>query len=350
MQWLDSGYFGYSLRTHLSAVSVFLVFLLGFRVARSVILERLRALAAKTTTKIDDLVVDLLDMIRSPEQYLVAFWLATRPYTFPDWLEKGFRAVVVVAVTFRAVTMLQRALVFTLSAATDVAAPGGAQTRRTLTLLASTTVWIVAVLFVLSNLGFNISSMIAGLGIGGIAVALAAQAVLGDLFSAVAIWLDRPFELGDAISFDGFSGTVEDIGIKTTRVRATSGELLIVPNAGLTSAKIQNFKRMAERRVVIPLNVAYKTPVDTLARLPDLVERLARKDERIRFERAHLDKLSESSIDLELVYWVRTADYGVHMAVKQQLLLSILKALEAEKVEIPFPHRTVLLANPPTAS
>ncbi|MBI5201419.1 MAG: mechanosensitive ion channel family protein [Elusimicrobia bacterium] len=349
MELLETGYFGYTLRTHLSALSVFLGFLLGFRLARGLVLERLRALAAKTTTKIDDLIVELLDMVRTPEQYLVAFWLATRPYAFPDWLEKGFRAVVVIAVTFRAVTMLQRALAFGLTAATDDTAPGGAQTRRTVTLLANATVWIVAVLFVLSNLGFDITSMIAGLGIGGIAVALAAQAVLGDLFSAVAIWLDRPFELGDAISFDGFSGSVEDIGIKTTRVRAASGELLVVPNASLTSTKIQNFKRMAERRVVLPLQVSYKTPLETLARLPGLVEAIVKKDDRLRFDRAHVDKLSESSIDLEVVYWVRTDDYGVHMAAKERLLLAVLKALEQERVEIPYPHRAVIMTGP-TAS
>lgn len=347
MEWLAGEYFGYSLRTHLTAASVFLLFLLGFRVARGFILNRLRALAARTTTRIDDLVIEMLDMIRTPEQYLVAFYLAARPYAFPAWLERGFRAVVVVTVTYRAVTLLQRALVFALTQATDDTAPGGAQTRRTMTLLTNTAVWAVAALFVLSNLGFNVTSMIAGLGVGGIAVALAAQAVLGDLFSAVAIWLDRPFETGDFIAFDTFAGTVEDIGIKTTRVRALSGELLVVPNSSLTSTKIQNFKRMAERRVVVPLGVAYKTPIDTLARLPGVVEAIVRKDDRARFERVHVDKLNESSIDLELVYWVRSADYGAHMAVKQQLLIAVLRAFEAEKVEIPFPHRSVLLTSLP---
>ncbi|MBI4348069.1 MAG: mechanosensitive ion channel family protein [Elusimicrobia bacterium] len=344
MELLGRETFGYSLQTHLTAVGVFLLFLAGFRLGRAVVIDRLRALASRTSNKLDDLVIELLDMIRTPEQYLVAFYLATRPYTLPVWLHRGFRAVVVVSVTYRAVTMLQRAVVFALAAATDDPKdPAALHTRRTMTLIVNSAIWVLAVLFALSNLGFNITSMVAGLGIGGIAVALAAQAVLGDLFSAVAIWLDRPFELGDFIVFDGFMGTVEDIGIKTTRVRALSGEMLIVPNASLTSARIRNFKRMRERRVVIPIGVDYRTPVDTLARLPGIVEAIVRKDDRLRFEQVFVDKLGESSIDLELVYWVRSADMAVHMAAKQELVLSILKAVQTEGVEIPFPHRTVIL-------
>lgn len=344
MNWLGRDYLGYSLQTHLTAVGVFLLFLGGFKLGRAVVVDRLRAIVSRTANKVDDLVIELLDMIRTPEQYLLAFYLATRPYVLPPWLHRGFRAAVVVTLTYRAVTMLQRALVFALTAATDEAKdPAAIHTRRTMTLIVNAAVWVLAALFVLSNLGFNISSMIAGLGIGGIAVALAAQAVLGDLFSAVAIWLDRPFELGDFIVFDGFMGTVEEIGIKTTRVRALSGEMLIVPNASLTSARIRNFKRMHERRVAMPIGVDYKTPVDTLARLPAIVEALVRKDERLRFERVHVDRLGESSIDLELVYWVLSADFAIHMAAKQELLLAVLKAFAKEGVEIPFPRRTVVL-------
>jgi small-conductance mechanosensitive channel len=333
----------------LTAAATFAVVLGGFLLGRRVLVGRLRWLAERTDTKVDDLVVDLLEMIRNPECYLVAFYAATRPLTLPLWLDRGFRAGVVLAVTYRAATMLQRAALFAIEEGLlkeRQKDAGYVHTARTLGYLANAAVWACALLFALSNLGFNVTSMLAGLGIGGIAVALAAQAVLGDLFSAIALYLDRPFVAGDAITFGDTTAVVERIGFKTTRLRALGGELLVVPNSSLTSARIQNWRYLHERRVVLALSAAYGTPRPKLAALPAALRAVivAAGGDKARVDRVHLKALAASSIDFELVYYVLTSDYAEHMDIQQRVLLGALELFEREGVEIPFPTQTVHVA------
>ena len=333
----------------LTAAGTFAAVLGGFLIARRLVVGRLRWLAERTETKIDDLLVDLLEMIRNPECYLVAFYAASRPLTLPLWLDRGFRGAVVLAVTYRAATMLQRAALFAVEEGLlkdrhkDVSY---VHTSRTLAYVANAAIWACALLFALANLGFNVSSMLAGLGIGGVAVALAAQAVLGDLFAALAIFLDRPFVIGDAITFGDTTGVVEKIGFKTTRLRALGGELLVIPNASLTSAKIQNWRYLRERRVVQTYSVSYETTRAKLAGLPAALRAViaAAGGDKVRVDRVHLKALGASSVDFEAVYYVLTSDYAEHMDIQQRVLLGALELFEREGVEIPFPTQTVHVA------
>ena len=204
--------------------------------------------------------------------------------------------------------------------------------------------WAVGLIFLLDNLGFNISAVVAGLGIGGIAVALAAQAMLGDLFSYFAILLDKPFELGDTISIADFTGTVEKIGIKTSRIRSVTGEQVIFSNSDLTKSRVHNFKRMEERRIVFKLNVAYDTPKDTLAALPDMIKTIISGISNVRFDRAHLSSLDDWAVTFEIVYFVISADYTLYMDIQQQIYLSTLALCEEKKISLPYPTQTVAIA------
>lgn len=343
---LERLYFGNTARQYLVGGGVFLAALCGFILLRRVVIGRLRWLAERTATKIDDLLVDLLEMIRIPECYLVAFYAATRPLFLPGWLNHGFRAIVIVVVTFRLVTMLQRLAAYSLTAGLfkdSSQDPAYEHTVKTVSYLVNALIWVGAAVFTLDNLGFSVSSMLAGLGIGGIAVALAAQAVLGDLFAAVAIYLDRPFVIGDAIAFGDTSGTVLRIGFKTTRLRALSGEELVIPNSVLASAKVQNFRHLRERRVGVKISVAYGTSAESLARLPSEMRGLLEQagGDKARVDRVHLQGLGPSSIDFELVYFVLSADYGLHMDISQRFHLALLAHLESRGIEIPFPTKTV---------
>jgi len=202
-------------------------------------------------------------------------------------------------------------------------------------------VWSIALLLIFQNLGFDITALIAGLGVGGIAVALAAQSVLGDLFSSLAIILDRPFEVGDFIVFGEQSGTVEKIGIKTTRIRALSGEQIAVSNSDLVKTRVHNFKRMKERRVVLVLGVTYDTPADKLERIPSMVTEIIEKQEQVRFERAHFRSFGNSALEFEVIYWVLSADYTVFMDMQQAINFAIFRALQNEGVEFAFPSQTL---------
>ncbi len=201
-------------------------------------------------------------------------------------------------------------------------------------------VWSLALLLLFENLGFDVTALVAGLGIGGIAIALAAQSVLGDLFSSLAIVLDRPFEVGDFIVFGDQNGTVEKIGIKTTRIRSLSGEQIACSNTDLMNSRIHNFKRMAERRIVLVLGVTYDTPRSKLERIPPMVKEIVEGQTQARFDRAHFRSFGDSALEFEIVYWVLSADYTVYMDVQQAINFAILRGFEEEQIGFAFPTTT----------
>lgn len=198
--------------------------------------------------------------------------------------------------------------------------------------IARAVIWSLVLLLTLDNLGIEIKPLLAGLGIGGIAVALAVQNVLSDLFASLSITLDRPFIVGDALNVDGFSGTVEYIGIKSTRLRSIDGEQIIMPNSNLLSSRVRNYARMQERRVVLTFGVAQDTPREKLAKIPSNIRALLEAYPDVRFDRSHFFKIGPASFDFETVYIVKTADYGRHMDILQEVQLKLLGMLESEGV------------------
>lgn len=339
---------GNSLWQYILSGGMFFLTLCGFLVGRRIIIARLEAFAKTTATGVDDFIVALLARIRSPECYLVAFYFAIRNLQTPPRLDRALSIAVLLAVTFRAVTLLQMTLEYVMgrSLGDDAGAgPGERDMRRALSRVAGGLLWVLAGLFVLSNLGFNVSSMLAGLGIGGVAVALAAQAMLGDLFSAFAIYLDRPFVAGDFIIVGDLMGTVEHIGIKTTRVRALSGEMLVFSNSKLTSSEIRNYRQMRERRVVFRFGVVYQTSAEKLCLVPDILRRVVSEQPGLRFDRAHFMNFGDSSLDFEVVYYVLTPDYNMYMDAHQKVLLGLFGALSKEGVGFAYPTRTLYHEN-----
>jgi small-conductance mechanosensitive channel len=207
-------------------------------------------------------------------------------------------------------------------------------------------IWTAAVLVAVSNLGINVSAMITGLGIGGVAVALAAQNILGDLFASASIVLDKPFVLGDFIVVGTETGTVEYIGLKTTRLRSLSGEQLVFSNTDLLKSRIHNYKRMAERRISFTVNVDYDTPHEKVARIPTIFREAVEAQSPIRFDRAHFARYGDSALVFEVVYYVLSANYGVYMDVQQAVNLEILRRFAEEKIDFAYPARTTYQRKP----
>lgn len=342
-EFLSREYFGNAVSAYALAAATFVAVLWGFLIARRIFINRLHALAKLTATHLDDLIVEMLEKVKAPECYVVAFYLALRPLDIHARFDRGLHIVVVALVAYRIVTMLQAAVAYgvekmILAEESDVA---HRDTAQTVTYAAQGFIWVGAFLFVLSNLGFNVTSMVAGLGISGIAVALAAQAVLGDLFAAVAIYLDKPFVVGDAIKVGDLVGTVEHIGVKTTRVRSLTGELLVFPNSTLTGARIQNFQQMNERRSLIAFSLPGDTSPSILRKVPGHGRSAVGKANGARLERAHLSGVREGSIEFELVFYVRGMDYNVFMDAQEAVLLDLLESLRLEGVAITGPARRV---------
>lgn len=336
-------YLGNSVAAYILAAGTFAAVVAAFLAARRLVLAKLKAFAEKTETDLDDFAVDLLGKIRTPECYLVGFYCATRHLTFEPKADGVLRSTVIVVLAYRALTMLQTAAEYGVRRA--MTGPGSDQaekdTAKTVSLLLKGLLWTLTVIFVLDNLGINVTSMVAGLGIGGVAVALAAQAVLGDLFSALAIHLDKPFVVGDFIVVESFQGTVERIGLKTTHLRSLSGELLVMGNSKLTSSPIRNYKKMKERRVVLKFGLPYSTPAEALAELPAALKALVEKEKGLRFDRAHFAGLGESSLDFETVYYFLDADYNKHMDAQQRLLLDLVAEIRKRGLQLAYPTRTI---------
>jgi small-conductance mechanosensitive channel len=202
---------------------------------------------------------------------------------------------------------------------------------------------VIVFLIGLSNLGVNIGALIAGLGVGGIAVALAAQNILGDLLASLSIVLDKPFIVGDFIVAGKEAGTVENVGIKTTRLRSISGEEIIVSNKDLLESRVQNFKHMWQRRIVQKFGVTYATPAEKLQQIPKWVQEFVQRHEKLKFDRCHFAAFGASSLDYEFVFIVSDPDYNVFMDLQQAVLMDILQKFASEGIEFAFPTQSVFV-------
>lgn len=212
-----------------------------------------------------------------------------------------------------------------------------------LSIAAQVAVWSLALLVALQNLGFEITALVAGLGIGGIAIAFALQNILGDIFCSVAIILDKPFAVGDFIIVGEQMGTVENIGIKTTRVRSIWGEQIVFSNADLTSSRIRNYKRMKERRITFALGVVYETPAEKLERIPGIIREAIASIPLTRFDRAHFKQYGDFALNFEIVYYVLNPEFNVYMDIQQKINLAIFRRFKEENIQFAYPTQEIIV-------
>ncbi len=324
------------------AVGVYLLLWL----VKNVLISRLKRISAHTETYIDDVILIALDKTR---QY---FMIGTAVYSgfqaspfdtkkYGPVADKLFIILLAVQVVIWGMKAISSWFEFALAKKNDD--PSVKTTFGFLGLLIKFGFIAGVFLFALSNIGYNVSTFIAGLGVGGIAIALATQNILGDLFSSLSIVVDKPFIVGDFINLGEWQGTVEHVGLKTTRIRGLGGEQIIVSNSDLLSSKIRNFKRMVERRVKFELGVTYQTRRDNLKLTTTLIEEIIKKEERARFERAHFVRFGASSLDFEIVYWINTPEYQDYADIHQRILFAIHEAFEKHELEFAYPTQTLFL-------
>jgi len=353
MQILDSTFLGNPVNAWLIALGASLGATVVLRVVVAVSLRRLRKVSALTRNDIDDIVVDVLANTRPYFLMIAGLWAGTRFLELPDRIDTVVRVIGVIAVVFQvaawanvAITTIVRRRI----SATREADPAEAMTMAALGFLIRLVLWAVLILAALDNLGIEIAPLLAGLGVGGIAVALAVQNVLGDLFASLSIVLDKPFVMGDFIVVGDMAGTIENVGLKTTRVRSLSGEQLVFANSDLLSSRIRNYKRMFERRIVFTIGVIYQTPRSLLERIPVIIRETIESEENARFDRSHFSSYGAFSIDFETVYYVRVPDYNVYMDVQQSINLRIHEAFEEAGIEFAFPTQTLFIEKNAAAS
>lgn len=335
---------GNSLEDYFWALILFIVYLIIFRIFHVVILGRLAHTAKTTKGDIDDMVVEVLRTVKPPFYSFLAFYFALEALVFPVFARKVVTAVLLIWIVYQCISVADILIDYIVRK--RIYKDHGDKARAAtgaISIMAKLSLWSVGLLLVLSNLGVDITALVAGLGVGGIAVALALQNILGDLFSSFAIYFDRPFLIGDFIVFGDKMGVVEKVGIKTTRIRALQGEEIVISNRDLTSAVVQNFKRMQERRIVFKFGVVYGTKPEKLEKIPVIVKKAVESAGNTRFDRAHFFQFGDFSLNYEVVYYVLSPDYNKYMDTNQNIHLGIVKAFASEGIEMAFPTKTVYL-------
>ena len=344
---LTDSFYGNEIRIWLISLAVALGILIVLRVVEQVLIVRAMKLAKKTSTIADDLVVGALRKTKNAYLLTASIFAGSLCLTLPPEVGSVLRTVMLVATLIQAGIWLSSALQIWLAKYRKEQDDGASlMTMNTLSFLGRVVLWATILLLTLDNLGVDVTALVAGLGIGGVAIALAVQNILGDLFASLSIVLDKPFVLGDFIIVGDLMGSVEHIGIKTTRIRSISGEQLIFSNGDLLSSRIRNFGRMERRRVVFKLGVIYQTTADALERIPSIIRETVEAQEKTTFDRSHFGSYGDFSLDFETVYYVESADYNLYMDIQQAINLTLYRRFADEGIEFAYPTQTLFIEKP----
>lgn len=340
-----------SIQEMLYALAAAGIALLALMFVRRVLVSRLKSLSQRTVVIWDDVLADVLESTKLPFLVWLSVLAGLTQIRLPSAIETlPFKAMMILLI-LQAGIWFSRAVsswVALRLAVSKEAGDGAALTNfGVISFILRIVVWVVTLLLLLDNLGVNITTLIASLGIGGVAVALALQNVLGDLFASLSIAIDKPFMVGDFIVVDSFSGTVKHVGLKTTRLQSLSGEELVFSNNDLLKSRVRNFKRMNERRIVFGFGVTYDTPPATLQALNEALKGIVGAQQGVRLDRAHFKGFGASSLDFEVVYYMLVPDYTAYMDTQQAINLALLEYCNAQGIGFAFPTQTLHVSSIP---
>jgi len=343
--FLENEYLGNTVQSYLTAVCVFVVGVVILILVEKIILRRIRAFAEKTKTTYDDYLLKIFERTILPLLYLGAFYFAVQQLALSVSLGRLITSITLVLLVIQVTRLVSAVAVLVVQ---EVLVKGrgqaeGSRASKSILNVVQVIVWGFGLVLLLDNLGFNVSAVIAGLGVGGIAIALAAQTILGDLFNYFVIFFDKPFKEGDFIILDDFLGVIEHIGLKSTKIRSLGGELLVFSNSDLTSSRIRNYKRMQKRRVPFKVGVTYQTSAAKMKKIPGMVKSIIEGVKDTAFDRCHFQNFGDFSLDIEAVYYVMGADYNKYMDIQQQIYLRIMEAFEKEGIEFAYPTQTLFV-------
>ncbi|MBU0660860.1 mechanosensitive ion channel family protein [Patescibacteria group bacterium] len=339
-------YFGNTVLAYSLGLAYLLVTLIVLKLFQSFILHKVEAVAKKTDNVFDDAVIDALKHLGASFYLSIALFVGLTQIYLSQLAHNIIHVALLSIVLYRIIQTVSHIINFLIEVYVKKLATKGEQGHARamfsiLKLVIVVSLWILAGLFILSNIGVNVTSFVASLGIGGLAIALALQNVLSDLFSSFSIFMDKPFQIGDYITIGEHSGTVMHIGLKSTRLKTLRGEELIIPNKELTATRVQNFQALEQRREVLLFSLVYETKQSTLEHIPVIIQKIVEKMDGVNFGRCHMSALKDSGVEFELIYHVESSDYVVYMDVKQQLLIEIMRSLQKEKADFAYPTQVV---------
>jgi len=334
-------------KDYLVALLFFILATTVLKVFKYVIISKLKSIATKTKTEFDDVLIKIVDDVGWPFYLLSALCLSLQFIRIPGFIETGVYYTTFIVVTYYVIRGLQTLIDY---GARKIILKRQKEEKKVdtavidlLSKILKACLWVVAVILILSNLGYNVSTLIAGLGVGGIAVALALQNILTDIFSSFSIYFDKPFQIGDFIIVGDDAGVVKKIGIKTTRIQTLQGEELVISNKELTEARIHNYKKMKKRRIVFGFGVIYETPTEKVKKIPSIIKDIIDKIELADIDRVHFKKFGDFSLNFEVVYYLKSRDYSKYMDTQQEINLAIKERFEKESIEMAYPTQTIFI-------
>jgi len=347
MEFLEITFFENTLRDWMIALAIFLAILIGLLLIKQIWLKRASFLSHKKEGEPDGLLTRLLKQTRWIFLFILAANLALLTLQLPETTRNTIRVITMMILLVQAGFWGNGLIAYIINRRVKKQMEMDAERATTLNvvgLLVRIVLWSVVVLLILDNLpGVQVTTLIASLGITGIAVALAVQNILGDLFSSFTIVMDKPFVIGDFIIVDEYRGTVEHIGLKSTRIRSLTGEQLVFSNSDLLNSRVRNFKQMARRRILFELGVTYQTPPEKLVAIPGLIREIIEKHTEATFDRSHFSAYGDFSLNFETVYWVETPDYYTYMDIQQDINLEIYRSFAELGVEFAYPTQTIFM-------
>lgn len=340
----ETEYLGNTLSEYVGAIIVLLGMIAILGILQKVILSRLRNWSKKTETDIDDTFVRIIGTLKPPFYIFLAFYVGFSTLTFDGIIGNAIDVILIVWITYQVILAVQILIDYILEKKILVGDDKNKKSAlRMLANIGKGALWGMGLLVILSNLGVNITSLIAGLGIGGVAIAFALQNILEDLFSSFTIYFDKPFEVGDFVVVGSAVGTIRHIGVKSTRVRALSGEEIVVSNKEITNATIQNYKKMEKRRVVFSFGVTYETATDKMREIPKIIEDVFASLEKADFGRAHFKSFDDSALSYEVVYHVTESDYNLYMDIQQEVNFQVKDIFEKKGISMAYPTQTIYM-------
>lgn len=335
--------------THLAALLTFIGLTLLFQIVQKIIVKRLLAISSRTETAVDDVLISAIDHVRPWVYNVVAFYVALQFYTLPTVANYIITGAALFAIVWQLIEVVTKLIDYTVTRLVEhhdvgeevVVDPNATMASNMVTLLARIVLWTLGLLFVLSNLGIEITSLIAGLGIGGVAIAFALQGILSDLFASFSLYFDKPFRIGDFVVIGTDSGTVEKIGIKTTRIKTLQGEELVVSNNELTTVRVQNFKKMDRRRVAMQFGVTYDTPVNKLKQIKGIIERIFDTIDNAELNRVFFTTFGDSALLFDVVYHIDSREMKDYLEVQERYNFELLTIFAEVGIEFAFPTQTI---------
>lgn len=348
MDLMQIVYMGSTLQNWLISFCILLIVFALLITIKKLVIRKLSKLAAATETQIDDLLVETLKKTKFFFLLVASAYLASYAITLKPSIDVLWQKAVILILILQGGLWASAGISFALRQTIEKRMERDLSSTTTITFLgfvARLLLWIIVLLLILDNMGVNITGLVTGLGIGGIAVALAVQNILGDLFASLSIVLDKPFVIGDFVVVDSLSGTIEHIGLKTTRIRSLGGEQLVFSNNDLLKSRIRNYKRMSERRIVFSFGVVYQTPLEKMKAIKEIVSDIIKNEENARLDRVHFKEYGDSSLNFEVVYFVNNADYNIYMDVQEAINLEIFRRFQQEGIEFAYPTRTLFIQN-----